>query len=79
MLAMQLMRLADMPSNPRDRVFDCSRLRADIGAAVFAAVTIGAFIFARIHGIWRAYYMGAIILSRRRRTGSLRVVSRGNR
>jgi hypothetical protein len=46
MLAMQLLRLADMPSNPRDRVFDCSRLRADIGAAIFAAVTIGAVIFA---------------------------------
>ena len=57
---MQLMRLADVPLNQRDRVFYYSRLRAVAGAAILAAVATAALIFGRQTGLWLAYYVAAV-------------------
>jgi hypothetical protein len=58
---MQLLRLADVPTNPRDRVYYYSRLRAVMGATILAAVAIGAFVFAWVNGAWPAYYVAAVM------------------
>lgn len=57
---MQLMRLADVPSNPRDRVYYYSRLRAVMGATLLAVVAIGTFVFAKVNGAWPMYYIAAV-------------------
>jgi hypothetical protein len=58
---MQLMRLADVPLDPRDRVFDYSRMRAVAGATLLAVVAIAAFVFAWLKGAWPMYYIGALM------------------
>jgi hypothetical protein len=58
---MQLMRLADAPMDPHDRVYYYSRLRAVVGATLLATVAIGAFAFAWIKGAWPMYYIAAVV------------------
>ncbi len=58
---MQLMRLADVPLDPHDRVFYYSRLRAVAGATLLAVVAIAAFVFAWLKGAWPMYYIGALM------------------
>ena len=58
---MQLMRLADVPMDPHDRVYYYSRLRAVMGATLLAAVAIGAFVFAWVKGAWPMYYIAAVM------------------
>jgi ribosomal protein L7/L12 len=58
---MQLMRLADVPLDPRDRVFYYSRLRAVTGATLLAVVAIAAFVFAWLKDAWPMYYIGALM------------------
>lgn len=57
---MQLLRLAEVPLNQRDRVFYYSRLRSVAGAMVLAAVATAALVFARQTGLWLAYYVAAV-------------------
>lgn len=54
---MQLMRLADVPMDPHDRVYYYSRFRAVTGATLLAAVAIAAFVFAWLKGAWPMYYI----------------------
>lgn len=58
---MQLMRLADVPVNFRDRVFHYSKFRAVVGATILAAITFSVFVFAWIQGVWLAYYIAAVM------------------
>ena len=58
---MQLMCLADVPSDPRDRVFRYSRLRAVLGAAGLTGSALGAFIFGWTKNAWLAYYVAAVL------------------
>ncbi|MGH7870766.1 MAG: hypothetical protein ACREQO_00955 [Candidatus Binatia bacterium] len=58
---MQLMRLADVPMDPHDRVYYYSRLRAVTGATLLAAVAIAAFVFAWLKGAWPMYYIAAVM------------------
>jgi len=57
---MQLLRLADVPLNQRDRIFYYSRLRAGAGAVIFVAGATAAIIFGRQTGHWLAYYVAAV-------------------
>lgn len=59
---MQLMRLADVPADPRERVFGYSRPRALIGAAIFVALAFGIFLLGWLNDAWLAYYLGALPL-----------------
>ena len=56
---MQLMRLADVPVDSRQRVFRYSRLRAVLGATILMALALGAFIFAWLKHASLAYYVAA--------------------
>ena len=58
---MQLLRLAEVPSNPRDRVFRYSRARAAIGATVVAAVAVAALLYGRLQGAWLPYHIAAVL------------------
>jgi len=57
---MQVMRLADVPVNQRDRVFYYSRARAVLGAMILAAIVIGALLFGWQNGFWLGYYVAAV-------------------
>lgn len=57
---MQLMRLADAPWYPRDRVFHYSKARAVIGATFLAAMALATLLFGWIHNVWLLYYLAAI-------------------
>jgi hypothetical protein len=59
---MQLMRLADVPSDRRDRVFYYSRFRAIIGAAALIALAGGALLWGWLNEVWLAHYAGAVLL-----------------
>jgi hypothetical protein len=59
---MQLMRLADVPSDPRQRVFYYSRFRAIIGVAVVTAVAGGVFLWGWLNNVWPAYYVAAVLI-----------------
>jgi hypothetical protein len=59
---MQLMRLADVPTDRRDLVFAYSRFRAVLGASLLAISAFGCFLFAWFNGAWLGYYIGAVIL-----------------
>lgn len=59
---MQLMRLADVPADPRERVFGYSRPRALIGAVIFVALAFGTFFLGWLNDAWLAYYLGALPL-----------------
>ena len=58
---MQLMRLTDVPLDPRDRVFRYSQLRAALGATVLTGVALGAFIFGWLKSAWLAHYVAAVL------------------
>jgi hypothetical protein len=58
---MQLMRLADVPLDQRDRVFYYSRIRAVVGAMILGAVAIGALVFGWLKSVWLAYYVAAVV------------------
>src|SRR5574341_259931 len=58
---MQLMRLADVPLDQRDRVFHYSRMRAIAGAMTLAAIALVALIFGWQKGAWLAYYVAAVV------------------
>jgi hypothetical protein len=58
---MQLMRLADVPSDPRERVFRYSQLRAALGATILTGSALGAFIFGWLKSAWLAYYVAAVL------------------
>ena len=60
-LSMQLMRLADVPTDSRDRVFRYSRLRAALGATILTGSAFGAFIFGSLKGAWLGYYVAAVL------------------
>jgi hypothetical protein len=57
---MQLMRLAEVPLNPRDQVFRYSRFRAVFGAMILVAVASAAAVFGWLKGVWLAYYVAAV-------------------
>ena len=57
---MQLLRLADVPLNPRDRVYHYSRLRAAVGATILAAIALAAFLFGWLNNVWPPYYIAAV-------------------
>jgi len=57
---MQLLRLADVPLNQRDRFFYYSRLRAGAGAVIFAAIATAALKFGSQTGASLAYYVAAV-------------------
>ena len=58
---MQLMRLADVPLDRRDRVFRYSRLRAAVGAAMLTGLALGALMFGWLEGAGLAYYAAAVL------------------
>jgi hypothetical protein len=58
---MQLMHLADVPLDPRDRVFYYSRFRAIAGAMSFCAIAIGLLVLGWVKNAWLAYYVAAVI------------------
>jgi hypothetical protein len=58
---MQLMRLADVPLDPRDRVFYYSRFRAVAGAMSFCAIAIGLVVLGWVKNAWLAYYVAAVV------------------
>jgi hypothetical protein len=59
---MQLMRLADVPLDPRHRVFRYSPLRAVVGATILAALAAGVFLYGSLSGAWLAYYVAAVVM-----------------
>ena len=59
--SMQLMRLADVPLDRRDRLFRYSRFRAVVGATITISSALGAFIFGWLKGAWLAYYVAAVL------------------
>ena len=60
---MQLMRLADVPVNPRERVFCYSRLQALSGGLLLAVIAAGLIVFARLKGAWPTYFVAAVLLA----------------
>jgi uncharacterized membrane protein len=58
---MQLMRLADVPVDQRDRVFYYSRFRAMAGAISFCTIAIGLLVLGWVKNAWLAYYVAAVI------------------
>jgi hypothetical protein len=48
------MRLADVPSDPCERVFRYSQLRAALGATILTGSALGAFIFGWLKSAWLA-------------------------
>jgi hypothetical protein len=59
---MQLLRLAEVPLDQRDRVFCYSRLRAVIGAMILGGSAIGLLVLGRLKSVWLAYYVSAVVL-----------------
>lgn len=59
---MQLMRLADVPLDRRDRVFYYSRVRAIAGATILVAIIIAASAFGWLKNMWVAYYVAAVVV-----------------
>jgi hypothetical protein len=58
---MQLMRLADVPLDKRDRKFYYSRFRAVLGTTILIAVAFGALVFGWLKNVWLAYYVAAVV------------------
>jgi hypothetical protein len=59
---MQLMRLADVPSDRSQRVFYYSRFRAVIGAASLVTVAAGVLLWGWLNDVWLAYYLAAVLI-----------------
>jgi hypothetical protein len=58
---MQVMRLADVLLDQRDRVFHYSRFRAVAGAITLGAIALGALAFGWLKSVWLAYYVAAVV------------------
>ncbi|HEY3152539.1 MAG TPA: hypothetical protein VGK65_12840 [Candidatus Binatia bacterium] len=58
---MQLMRLADVPLDRRDRVFHYSGFRAVTGAMILVVIALGALVFGWLKNAWIAYYVAAVV------------------
>jgi hypothetical protein len=58
---MQLMRLAHVPLDQRDRVFYYSMFRAVAGATILGAIALGALVFGWLKNVWLAYYIAAVV------------------
>jgi len=58
---MQLMRLADVPLDQRDRVFHYSRFRAVTGTMILVTIALGALVFGWLKNAWLAYYVAAVV------------------
>jgi hypothetical protein len=58
---MQLLRLADVPLNRRDKLFYHSRLRAVAGGLMILAVGLGLLVFAWLKSVWPAYFVAVVI------------------
>ena len=59
---MQLLRLADVPTDRNERVFRYSRSRAVIGAMILGVLAAGLFLYGWQKGEWLAYYGAGIIV-----------------
>jgi hypothetical protein len=59
---MQLMRLADVPTDQNHRVFHYSLYRAVIGAITLLALAGGALLLGWVQDVWLAYYVAAVLL-----------------
>lgn len=59
---MELLRLADVPTDRNERVFRYSRSRAVIGAMILGVLAAGLFLYGRLKGAWLSYYVAAIIV-----------------
>src|SRR6266542_5409521 len=68
---MQLMRLADVPLDQRDRVFHYSRFRAVTGTMIIVTIALGALVFGWLKNAWLAYYLSADLPKARHRPLSL--------
>ena len=60
---MQLMRLADVPSDHSRPVFYYSRFRAVIGAAIMITVAVGVLVWGWSNDVWLAYCVAAILVA----------------
>ena len=60
---MQLMRLADVPSDHSRPVFYYSRFRAVIGAAIMITVAAGVLVWGWSNDVWLAYCVAAILVA----------------
>ena len=58
---MQLLRLADVPLNQRDKVFYHSRLRAVAGGLIILAGGFGLLLFGWLQAVWPAYLGAGMI------------------
>jgi len=58
---MQVMRLADVPLDQRDRVFHYSGFRAVTGAMILVVIALGALVFGWLKNAWIAYYVAAVV------------------
>jgi hypothetical protein len=59
---MELMRLADVPLDRRDRVFRYSLFRAVMGVTILTALSVGAFMFGWLKSLWLVYYVAAVLV-----------------
>jgi len=62
MIAMEVLRSADVPIHRRGHEFRYSRVRAGAGATILAAVALALIGFGRIQNSWIAYYIAGLIL-----------------
>jgi len=58
---MQLMRLADVPLDRRERVFYYSRVRAAAGATTAIVIMLGSLVFGWLKSAWLLYYVAAVV------------------
>jgi hypothetical protein len=58
---MQLMRLADVPLDRRDRVFYYSRFRAAAGVIILTAIGLGSLMLGWLKNVWLLYYVAAVV------------------
>ena len=59
---MQFFRTEDVPPQQGEHVFDYSRGRALLGAALLAGTASGAIFYAWFEGGWLGYYLGGLLL-----------------
>jgi hypothetical protein len=57
---MQVMRLADVPLDRRDRVFYYSRFRAVAGATILVAIIVTALVLGWLQNVWLFYYLTGV-------------------
>src|SRR5262245_35981575 len=62
MIAMEVLRSADVPIHRRGQEFRYSRVRAGAGTTILAAVAVALIGFGRMQNSWIAYYITGLIL-----------------